>query len=42
MGKDRISWEFLRIEALVLGVLFPLDKGKEMGKESGMIGGLGP
>ena len=38
MGRDRNSWKFLGMKAPALGFLFFLEKGKEMGKGTGMRG----
>lgn len=42
MGRDRNSWKFLGMKAPALGLLFSLEKGKEMGKGTGMRGVLDP
>lgn len=41
MGKDSNSWKFLGMKALALGFLFPLEKGKETGKGTRTMGGMG-
>lgn len=36
MGRDRNCWKFLGMKSPALGFLFSLEKGKEMGKGTGM------